>query len=232
MLFSPQLPLPLEPRRALRLDDFVAGPNGAVVAAINDLATQEDQSVFLYGPSGSGKTHLLSAACIRARESGRSAFYLKLSDLDDDAVQSLRGLEQVGLVCLDDLDAVAGNARWEEALFHFINRLRAERRCLLVASRQRLRRLPLELPDLGSRLAWGLRLELLPLDDAAKLQVLEVHAESLGLTLAPELGRYLLSRGPRDMASLLALVSRLQQAAFQDKRLLTVPLLRQLLAER
>lgn len=36
MLFSPQLPLPLEPRRALRLTDFVAGPNGAVVAAVSD----------------------------------------------------------------------------------------------------------------------------------------------------------------------------------------------------
>ena len=97
MLFSPQLPLPLEPRRTGGLDDFVAGPNG---------------------PVRSGKTHLLNGACLAARDGGRTAFYLALRRLDANDTASLQGLETTDLVCIDDLDAVAGSAPWEEALFH------------------------------------------------------------------------------------------------------------------
>ncbi len=229
MLFSPQIPLPLEPRRISGLADFVPGPNGAVVEAVRDVAVRPDSSLFLAGPAGGGKTHLLNAACLAAREAGHTAFYLGLRTLGEAATASLDGLESTDLVCLDDLHAVAGNPAWEEALFHFINRLRARRGSLLVASRERLRRLPLELPDLASRLAWGLRLELQPLEDDDKREVLARHARTLGIELPDEVGRYLLSRGARDMTTLVGLVTRLQQAAFREKRQLTVPLARRLM---
>lgn len=229
MLFSPQLPLPLEPRRLGGLDDFVAGPNPAVVPAVREVAGQADRSLFLAGPPGSGKTHLLNAACMAARGTGRTAFYLGPRAVGEADENPLQGLETVNLVCLDDLHLVAGDPAWEEALFHFINRLRQHRGSLLVASRERLRRLPLGLPDLASRLAWGLRLELQPLDDADKRRVLEQHARSLGVELPPAVSDYLLSRGSRDMATLVGLVTRLQQAAFREKRKITVPLARRLM---
>lgn len=229
MLFSPQIPLPLEPRRSGGLDDFVPGANGAVLEAVRDVAAAPERSLFLAGPTGSGKTHLLNGACLAARAHGRSAFYLGLRNLDEDATGSLQGLESLDLVCLDDLHCVAGSAAWEEGLFHLINRLRGHGGSLLVASRERLRRLPLGLPDLASRLAWGLRLELQPLEDADKREVLERHARSLGIELPPEVGDYLLNRGARDMATLVGLVTRLQQAAFREKRAVTVPLARRLM---
>ena len=37
MLFSPQIPLQLEPRRPDRFEDFVAGPNAAVLASVKNL---------------------------------------------------------------------------------------------------------------------------------------------------------------------------------------------------
>ncbi len=229
MLFSPQIPLPLEPRRTGGLDDFVPGPNGATVDAVAEVAVQPDSSLFLYGPHGHGKSHLLNGACLAARAAGRTAFYLGLGHLDEDAAGSLSGLESMNLVCLDDLHAVAGSSAWEEALFHFINRLRAQRGSLLVASRERLSTLPLELPDLSSRLAWGLRLELQGLEDDDKREALARHAQALGFELPEEVGRYLLSRGARDMGTLVGLVTRLQQAAFREKRQVTVPLARRLM---
>jgi DnaA family protein len=229
MLFSPQMPLPLEPRRAGRLEDFVAGPNGSVLAAVREVAQQPDRCLLLSGPAGSGKTHLLNAACLEARQSGRTAFYLGLRGRSEAERQSLDGLEEMQLVCLDDLQEIAGLPAWEEALFHFINRLRARRGSLLLASRERLRKLPLQLPDLASRLAWDLRLSLQPLEDADKRAVLERHARSLGVALPEDVTLYLLNRGPRDMATLVGLVTRLQQVAFREKRQLTVPLARRLL---
>jgi len=229
MLFSPQIPLPLEPRRIGGLDEFVAGPNMAVREAVREVARTRDRSLFLHGASGTGKTHLLNAACLDARAAGRTAFYLGLRTVGAHDTGSLDGLEATDLICLDDLQAVAGSPVWEEALFHFINRLRARRGSLLVASRERLRRLPLGLPDLASRLAWGLRLELQPLSDDDKRRVLERHARSLGIELPEDVGRYLLSRGARDMATLVGVVTRLQQTAFREKRQITVPLARTLM---
>lgn len=229
--FSPQIPLPLEPRRIAGLDDFVIGPNVAVRGAVRQVACEPDCSLFLAGPAGSGKTHLLNAACLAARDAGRTAFYLGLHGPAARNRDALSGLESTNLVCIDDLHRVVGDPAWEEALFHFINRLREQRGSLLLASQHRLKRLPLGLPDLASRLAWGLRLELQPLNDADKRRVLERHATSLGIELPEAVSDYLLSRGTRDMATLVGLVTRLQQAAFREKRQITVPLARHLMTE-
>jgi DnaA family protein len=229
MLFSPQIPLPLESRRPAGLDDFVPGPNTAVLGAVREVAQTDDRCLFLAGSAGSGKTHLLNAACLAARSAGRSAFYLGARALDDAGAEPLRGLEKMDLVCIDDGHLLAGDRNQEEALFHFINRLRAERGSLLFASRERLSRLPFVLPDLASRLAWGLRLELQPLEDDEKRLVLDRHAESLGVELPVEVSDYLLSHGARDMATLIGMVTRLQQAAFREKRRITVPLARKLM---
>lgn len=231
MLFSPQIPLELSPRRLGCFADFVAGPNGATVSAVRGLLDAADASLFLHGATGVGKTHLLNAACQAARDHGLTAFYLGLRRVPDGATGSLDGLESMDLVCIDDLHCVAGLPAWEEALFHFINRLRAQRGRLLVASRERLSALPLQLPDLASRLAWGLRLELAPLDDDGKLEVLRRQAAALGFELPDEVAGYLIRRGHRGMRSLVEMVERLRHAAFTEKRRITVPLARRVLED-
>ncbi len=231
MLFSPQIPLQLEPRHSGRFEDFVAGPNAAAVAAIRSLCDEAGASLFLHGPAGSGKTHLLNAACIAARGRGQTAFYLGLRRVPADGTGSLQGLESLDLVCIDDLHRVAGRADWEEALFHFINRLREAGGCLIVASRERLSKLPLCLPDLASRLAWGLRLELAPLEDADKGLVLRRHAEALGIDMPDDVADYLLRHGERSLANLVSTVGQLQHAAFTEKRRITVPLARRVLKQ-
>ena len=123
VLFSPQIPLPLTARRDSRFEDFVAGPNQAVVDALRHMPGDAGASIFLYGDEGSGKSHLLNALCFQVRENGGRAFYLSLKRLPDDAIGSLQGLEKLDLVCVDDLHVIAGDLRWEEALFHCFNRI-------------------------------------------------------------------------------------------------------------
>jgi len=231
VLFSPQIPLPLEPRRDQRFENFVAGPNQAVVDALRQFLAERAACVYLQGPESSGKTHLLTAACHAARDAGRTAFYAGLRRIPGAAAASLEGLERLDLVCVDDLDAVAGDPAWEEALFHLFNRLGETGGKLVVASRLRLSGLPAGLPDLRSRLASGLRLNLQPLDEQHKQEVLERCAAALGLELPGEVSRYLLSRGHRSLAQLLTALERLQSAAFGDKRRVTVPLAREVLRQ-
>ncbi|KAA9133409.1 DnaA regulatory inactivator Hda [Marinihelvus fidelis] len=232
MLFSPQMPLPLEPKREGRLDDFVIGPNRAAVDAVRAVVAEPDSNLFLRGPESSGKTFLLNGACLAAREAGMTAFYLGLKRVPEGGAGALDGLEGIDLVCVDDLDRVAGDDDWEEALFHLINRVRADHGRLVVSARENLGALPIRLPDLVSRLGWGLRAELLPLDDADKAEVMIRHARAQGADLPDDVVDYLLRRGSRDLSRLLDAADRLRQAAFTDKRRITVPLARQVLSGR
>ena len=229
MLFSPQIPLQLEPRRDSRFEDFVTGPNHAVVEALKHMPDEPGSSVFLFGGEGSGKTHLLNALCYETRERQGRAFYLTLKRLPKDAIASLQGLEKLDLVCVDDLHVIAGDEAWEEALFHCFNRVREANGRLLVSSRRRLSALNLGLPDLASRLAWGLRLPLMPLEDQDKLAVINLHSNALGFSLPEDVQKYLLKHHDRSMVALIQTVENLHQAALTNKRRITVPLAREVL---
>jgi len=229
MLFSPQIPLQLEPRRPDRFDEFVAGPNENAMAAVRQLLDEPGGSLFLSGPEGSGKSHLLNALCHEARENGLAAFYIALKRLPEEAAASLDGLQVLDLVCVDDLDSVAGNPVWENALFACFNEVRAAHGRLLVSSRQPLASLEICLPDLASRLAWGVRQNLRLPDDDGKLQILEQRARTLRIELPADVQNYLLKHSKRDMSSLLLALERLKDAAFVGKRKITVPLAREIL---
>jgi DnaA family protein len=229
MLFSSQIPLQLTPLRDSRFDNFVEGPNHAVVKALRYLPDEPGSHIFLYGGEGSGKSHLLNAVCVETREREGRAFYLALKRLPRGAIASLEGLDKLDLVCVDDLHVIAGDQAWEEALFHCFNRIREANGRLLVSSRERLSALELGLPDLKSRLAWGLRLQLLPLEDKDKLEVINLHCIALGLSLPDDVQQYLLKHHDRSMAALIHTVESLQQAALTLKRRITVPLAREVL---
>lgn len=229
MARSPQIPLPLEPRRPDRFEDFVAGPNSAVLAAVRQLLEEPGQSLFLHGPEGSGKSHLLNALCNAARSRGLAAFYIPLQRLPEEAAAGLEGLQALDLVCVDDIDCIAGKPVWEEALFRCFNEVRAARGRLVVASSTALAALDLGLPDLASRLAWGVQLKLHLPDDEQKREILRRRAQSLRIEVPDDVQRYLMTHGRRDLASLLRALERLKDAAFSDKRRITVPLAREIL---
>ena len=229
-LFSPQIPLPLEPRRPDRFEDFVPGPNAAVLGAIQALLNEPGAFVFLSGPEGSGKSHLLNALCNAARDAGLAAFYIALKRVPPEAAAGLDDLQRLDLVCVDDLHCVAGDQDWEQALFSAFNAVRSARGRLLVSSRQPLASLPFGLPDLASRLAWGIRLSLQVPGEDEKLAILRQRARALRIDLPEDVARYLITHGRRDMASLLEALERIKDAAFSDKRRITVPLARQVLS--
>lgn len=227
---TPQILLPLESRRPDRFEDYLAGPNQNVVVALQELQPSAAGCLFIQGAQGSGKSHLLNAACNFAQNQGQRAFYMALGSVPEAAAAGLAGLEEMHLVCIDDIDRVAGKPNWESPLFHLFNRLRARHGRLVVSSLQPLSVLPFRLPDLASRLAWGLRLQLKPLHDDGKMEVLRRKAGALGIILPDEVAHYLLSRGSRNMASLLASFEAVRVAALTGKRKITLPLARQVLA--
>lgn len=226
--------IPLELRLDARLDfaHFYPGGNDEIVAALIRCAEGAGEPfLFLWGAEGHGKTHLLHAAGGRAHENGRTAVCLPLRDAAHLDPEVLDGIEAYDLVCLDDVDAIAGDAAWEAAVLHSFNRLRQMERRLIVAAAVAPSRLPIALPDLKSRMEWGVALHLQPLDDAGKLAALTRRARHLGLELPAAVGQYLLARCPRDLPTLWALLDRLDQSSLAAQRPLTIPFVKSLLGD-
>ncbi len=85
--------------------------------------------------------------------------------------------------------------------------------------------------DLRTRLAWGLVYQLLPLGDEDKARHLKAVAATRGLQLSDDIVAYLLTRLPRDMASLQSIMEVLDRYSLIRKRPLTLPLVREALAQ-
>jgi len=227
---NPQLPLGLALRDTARFDSFFPGQNREAVASLQAAARGEGESlVYIAAPSGRGKTHLLQAACHAAGECRRTAGYLPLGELRHAAAAAFEGLEQLELICLDDVDAIAGDPVWEHALFDLFNRLRDAGRTLLVTALLRPDEAGFALPDLVSRLGWGVSYMLRPMQEADILAALVYRARGRGLELPVETAQFMLRRFPRDLPTLFALFDTLDFASLVEQRRLTVPFVKSVL---
>jgi DnaA family protein len=85
--------------------------------------------------------------------------------------------------------------------------------------------------DLRTRLGWGHVFALQPLTEAEMRATLRRRADRDGMFLSDEVMDHLLTRFARDLKHLMALVDRLAEFSLVNKRPVTVPLLKQMLAE-
>jgi DnaA family protein len=80
-------------------------------------------------------------------------------------------------------------------------------------------------------LAWGLIFNLQPLGDAEMRAALRREADRRGIFLSDDVMDYLLTRFARDLKNLMRLLDQLDEFALSHKRGVTVPLLKQMLAD-
>ena len=225
-----QLALSVGLRDDATLQNFYAKGNELAVQAVEGVAEGIGEPfVFLWGERGVGSSHLLQAACHCAGAYQRSALYLPLDQLLEHGPQMLEGLEGLDLICLDQLQVVIGQPVWEEALFHLFNRIRDAGNSLLIAADGAPRNLGIQLPDLASRLSWGVVFRLQALDDDGKVAALRQRATRRGFDLSEEVAQYILSRSPRGTEQLFALLDHLDQASLLAQRKVTIPFVKQAL---
>lgn len=225
-----QLPLNIHLRDDAAFESFYPGPNQAVFNALWQFAhLQGEHFIYLWGCHGVGKTHLLQAVCHYVQDHYQTGFYLPFKEVDAYDVSVLEGLENFDLICLDDIHLIAGQSIWEEALFHLYNRLRDNQRYLLVSASAAAPYLGIKLPDLVSRLVWGLTFHLHELSDQEKLAALQFRAQLRGIKLNDSVGQFLLNRYARDMHGLFVMLDKLDQASLIAQRRLTIPFVKNVL---
>lgn len=224
-----QLALPLQLDDYAVFESFLPTGNEALVAMLEDTAGNDSgNGCWIWGAEALGKSHLLQA--VTAMAGDRSA-YVPLVSLKDAGPDVIDGLERRNLVCLDDIDCVAGDDAWERALFSLFNAIAQEQGQLIVAAGMAPRECPFSLPDLASRLSQLPTFRVAELSDADREAALQLRSSHRGLELPVETARYLMSRSRRDMGSLYHLLDTLDQEALRAKRRLTIPFVRDVLNE-
>lgn len=193
------------------------------------LPEKKERLFYLWGSTGSGKSHILQAACQAMSQVGHAVAYLPLKLLQDWDPAILEGMADHDLVAVDDIDAIAGNVAWEEALFHLYNRLQTQQNILLVTGQLPPAVTPIRLPDLRSRLAFALVLQIHELSDDDKIHTLQGHAKKRGLELPTSVGQYIINRCARNMHDLQAILERLDHASLVAQRKLTIPFVKEVL---
>jgi len=198
-----QLALGISPPSEPRLDNFVSGANGELLARLRALAdgSLPEAIVYLWGEPGSGRSHLLAATAAAATRPG-------------------------GVTIADDVERLDEGA--QIALFNAINAAREAHGAVLAAGNAPPAQLALR-EDLKSRLAWGLVYQVKPLTDPERAIYLRAEAERRGMRLADEVIWYLLSHVRRDPPSLLAVLEHLDRTSLERHRKVTMPLVREAL---
>ena len=240
-----QLPLGISLDDQARFDNFRCSPADrpvlSTLSATLSSASTAESFIYLFGPPGCGRSHLLQALCYGVNLAGGGALYLPMKERHQFSPDIFDGVHHLSLVAIDDLPLLAGDVDWELALFAAFNRMqevnsskpnsRESVSRLVVSADMPPRRLPVEMPDLQSRLNSGLVLQLHALGDEDKLAMLRLRAGQRGMDLPAEVADYILHRAPRDTHALMRLLNRLDRASMTRQRKLSVPLVRAVLAE-
>ena len=229
------------------LDNFIATGNENLLAVLKDIqrswqqaannqtaSNADSKMIHLWGASGSGRTHLLSALQLQASELGINAYLLNHDSSMDEwracADVLIENNQAPGLLCIDDIDHLSEFA--QGALFRLHNLIReASQQYLITTSLAAASNLQIR-EDLKTRLVWGLVFQMHALSDSEKLQALEQAAAERGLQISSEVAPWLLKHFHRDMPSLMSLLEALDQYSLETKRAITLPLLKEMLAQK
>jgi DnaA-homolog protein len=224
-----QIPLGVRlPDRAV-FASFLPGRNAQALEHARRVAQgQASGLTWLCGPDGCGKTHLLQAICAAASASMRAGF-VPLAQVAPLGVGVLEGLPQLECLCLDDIDRVAGQAAWEQAIFGLLRELEEAGARLVLSAQVPPALVGWALPDLGSRCAAGAVFQLRALNEEEQHAALQLRARLRGLELPEETWHWLQRRLPRDMHTLYQLLDTLDEAALAAQRRLTIPFIREVL---
>jgi DnaA family protein len=209
-----QLVLEMPPATPPRLEDFIPGRNSEVLEAVRHwMSGQGEPFLFLWGEAGAGKTLLTQ---IVAASLAPQALSVACGPGTVDFGES-------SWLLVDDVHQLGPQGC--EALFHRYNRLREVGGRLLVTGPAAPAQLNL-LPDLVTRLSWGLVLRLQGLNDEEKMAALQGRAQQWGVELSAEAARYILSHWDRSMTQLFAFIQELNRRSLSTHRAMTIPLIR------
>lgn len=207
MTVSSQYVLPLPHRVSRDRDDYyVSASNRQALTEVEHWPRWPLRMLAILGPAGSGKTHL---ACVHAARVEMTGHVLSTDPTAGGPHYLIEGI-----------DARAGDANWEESMFHAFNRASLENGSILFTSRLPLPGIGFALADLRTRMNTVSVVELPPPDDALLLAVLlKLFADrQIDPERAAAVSAWAVPRMPRSLAAANGLVETLDRRSLAEKR--------------
>lgn len=201
-------------------DNFVPGHNEELYLCLSNLAPA--QAVCIWGLPGSGKSHLLKATA-RLYE----GLYFDATTFAHDTIET----PQASLICVDDVHLFTEDQ--QAVLFTLYNNWQTykttEQVFTLIVSANAAPQSLVIREDLRNRLGWDLVFQLHSLDDADAQLAFAQRVFDKGLSLSKEVAPWLFTHYTRDIRTLLALLDALDAYSLEQKRTITLPLLKNFL---
>lgn len=233
-----QLPLPIHQIDEATFDNFYAENSAVLLESLKRNFTDVQQPFFyIWGGKSCGKSHLLKAVSNYFLLHQLTSSYIPLTKANYFSPLVLDNAELLNVICLDDIQAIAGNEEWEVAIFNLFNQIREQqglfneqhKTLLLISADCPPHQLKINLPDLRSRLTWGEVYQLMDLTDEQKCYILQQNAYQKGVELPDEVSQFLLKKLGTDLKELSNVLEKLDHASLQAQRKLTIPFVKEAL---
>jgi chromosomal replication initiator protein len=234
----------LNPRNTF--ESFVIGPNNEIAHAASLAVAQSPartyNPLFIYGGVGLGKTHLMQAIgqYVVAKKKNTKVIYLSSELFINEFIDAIqhnnlvkfrKRYRQADLLCIDDIQFLAGKERSQEEFFHTFNTLfDGHKQIVLSCDRPASEIANLE-HRLVSRFEWGLTAELQPPAIETRLAILRKKARGMQIKLPDEVFEFLANRIRSNVRRLEGALMRVASFASLSGKALTQEVIEHLLKD-
>lgn len=225
MINPKQLTFPWSKPNRSELEDFFFDEKNLKLKDV--LLSNED--FFLYGRNKVGKTYLMQSLCNLYAKRNKTSLYIPLKYIYNLDTSLLDSLDNLDLICIDDINLINGKDKWELAFFNLINNCLTSRCRLIFCSSINPSQLLFKLKDLESRIKKLDSFEILPVSDSNLVNALNFIAKSRAINLGIKELNYLVKYSKRSVSSLIKLIDKLDKLSMEQKRKITIPLIKEII---
>ena len=217
-----QLTFPWSKPNNSSFNDFYFEINN--LSVLSNLKGEED--LVIYGTSKVGKSFLLQSLCNYFSEANKSSLYIPLKELNSYETGLLDNLEKLNLVCIDDLETIAGDNKWETAIFNLINDCLLSSCRIVFSSNINPSLISFQLRDLFSRIQKINQMEVFPVKSDNLAEAVRFFADLRSINIGDKEIAYLINHSKRSMGDLITNINQLDKLSMQLKRKITIPLIK------
>ena len=221
-----QLTFPWIKQNIASFDDFYFDPKNF---GLKKNLLEEDDDLFLYGIKKSGKSFLLQSVCNFYASKNKSSLYIPIAEVMKYGISFMDSLDNLDVICIDDIDLINFDKEWEIAIFNLINDCLISKCRLIFSSAFNPSSIKFDLKDLISRIKKMNHIELFPVSEDNLNDALNFICNLRSINLGEKEINYLVTYSKRNISDLINIINKLDKTSMQLKRKITVPLIKEVI---
>ena len=224
-----QLALQIQINERASLDNFfISKNNNKAIQILKNILERSNSGaqIFIDDSGSNGKSYLLQAICNDFSNSNNSTIYIPMQKAINLEPSILEGINDLNLICLDDIDLISNQRDWELALFNLINEC-YEKDCFLLLSGS-IDKLEV-IPDLISRIKKMEILRLKAIDDDELLRATQSISKNLNIEISDKNMNYLINNSRRDIKTVFGTLSQLEKESLERKKSIGLNLIKEVI---